>query len=221
MLVTEGLLPGGWLLGGNVALAVALMAVALRTPWRRLADNETQHCFLGGCVALAVLWSIHGGVAPGLAFHFSGVTALTLMIGWRLAFVASLPVMAALAYTGAIGWGTMGINALALFALPALVTSIIHGLVQRRLPLNFFVYIFVTAHFGAMLAVAAGIAALSTVYVVAGVYPAAMLAREFFPVVPMVLLSEGFLNGLVMAVLVATRPGCVTSFDDRLYLYRR
>ncbi len=221
MLVTADLMPTGWLVAANAALVVVLLGAARTAPWRALKDTETQHAFLGGCAALVVLWSLNAGLHPGLSFHFSGVTALTLMLGWRLAVLASVPIMAGLALSGAAGWGAIGLNALVLFILPAAVTSIIHRQVQRRLPLNFFIYVLVTAHFGAMLSVATAIAAICTVYLAAGVYGADILARDFLPFAPMMLLSEGFINGLVMAVLVATRPGCVASFDDRLYLYKR
>lgn len=221
MLVTQDLMPGGWLIAGNVGLAIVLLLVALRAPWHRLARNETQHSFLGGCVALVVLWSLSAGLHPGLSFHFCGVTALTLIIGWHLATLASLPIMVGLALTGSAGWDAIGINALVLFILPAALTSLIHRFVQRRLPLNFFVFVFITVHFGSIVAVATAVMAICGVYVVADVYSAGMIARDFLPFVPMMLLSEGFINGLVIAVLVATRPGCVESFDDRIYLYKR
>ncbi len=221
MLVTADLMPTGWLIAANAALVAVLIAAARPAPWRELKSAERQHAFLGGCAALVVLWSLNAGLHPGLSFHFSGVTALTLMLGWRLAALASVPIMAGLALIGAAGWGAIGLNALVLFILPALVTSLIHHQVQRRLPLNFFVYIFVTVHFGAIVSVATALAAICGVYMVAGVYGADVLARDFLPFAPMMLLSEGFLNGLVMAVLVATRPGIVASFDDRLYLYKR
>lgn len=221
MLVTQDLMPGGWLIAGNAALATVLLLVALRAPWGRLASNETQHSLLGGCVALVVLWSLSAGLHPGLSFHFSGVTALTLVVGWRLATLASLPVMVGLAMTGSGGWDAIGVNALVLFVLPATLTSLIHRFVQRRLPLNFFVYVFVTVHFGSMVVVATAVMAICSVYVITDVYSAGVIARDFLPFVPMMLLSEGFINGLVIAVLVATRPGCVTTFDDRLYLYKR
>ena len=221
MLVTADLMPVNWLIAANVALALVLLATARHAPWSRLADTQTQHCFLGGCVALVVLWSLHAGLHPGLSFHFVGVTALTLVIGFRLATLASLPVVTALALTGSAGWGAIGINALVLFILPAAVTSMVHRQVQRHLPLNFFIYVFVTVHFGAILAVASSLLAICGVYLAAGVYTTEVLTRDFLPFAPMMLLSEGFINGLIIAVLVATRPGCVTSFDDRLYLDKR
>ena len=61
---------------------------------------------------------------------------------------------------------------------------------------------------------------MSAVQVTAGVVAADYLWRDYLPFLPMLLLSEGFINGTVIAVLVATRPAWVWTFDDQAYLNR-
>jgi uncharacterized membrane protein len=173
---------------------------------------------LGGIVALAVLWWIRAGIVPGLGFHFFGVTTLTLMFGWQFACLAAVPVLLAGVFTGHGDLGALGLNALLLFVLPAVVTWGVHAMASRGLPWNFFVYVFVNCYFAAVLAMAAATLVMSGVLLATGVVAPDYLWRDYLPFLPMLLLSEGFINGAVIAVLVATRPAWVWTFDDRRYL---
>ena len=44
---------------------------------------------LACALVLAILWRIKAGILPGLELHILGVTAVTLILGWRLAIFAS------------------------------------------------------------------------------------------------------------------------------------
>ena len=218
MEVTTALLPAGWLIAGYVLLITVLAVAAVTAPWPRLRETEMQHALFGGIVALALLWWIRAGIVPGLGFHFFGVTTLTLMFGWQFACLAAVPVLCAGIFTGHGDFGALGLNALLLFVLPAGVTWAVHGLASRLLPWNFFVYVFLNCYFAAVLAMASATLLMSGVLVAAGVVAPDYLWREYLPFLPMLLLSEGFINGAAIAVLVATRPTWVWTFDDRRYL---
>lgn len=205
---------------GFVLLAIVLVAAARTAPWRRLREAELQHAWLGGTVALMLLWWIRAGLEPGLGFHFFGVTAFTLMFGWQLACLAAVPVLVAGLATGHGDAAALGVNALLLFVLPAAITWRTHRLANRLLPPNFFVYVFVNCYLAAVLAMAGATAAMSGMLVGAGSIALGSLARDYLPFVPMLLFSEGFINGAVIAVLVATRPRWVFTFDDARYLAR-
>lgn len=211
--------PPAWqALAGVLALGIFLLAAA-GAPWRRLADPHLQHAFLGGCVALMVLWSIRATVLPGLGFHFLGMTAFTLMFGWRLACIVTVPVVAAGVLTGAVAPASLGADALVLGMLPALLTATWHGAVHRWLPRHFFVFVFVSCYAAAALSMAAVIGGTGALSAVAGqALPGNW--RELWPFVPLLVLAEAFLNGFVMAGLVAMRPEWVWSFDDAEYLAR-
>jgi len=71
-----------------------------------------QHVFLGASVLLMFLWTIRGGLAPGLGVHLLGATVLTLMFGWRLALLAMALALAGTAVYGLVGWTTLGVNGL-------------------------------------------------------------------------------------------------------------
>lgn len=218
MEVTAKLLPFTWLFAGWGLLFGVLAAATVTAPWRRLQDSEMQHALFGGIVALAVLWWIRAGILPGLGFHFFGVTALTLMFGWQFACLAAVPVLLAGVFTGHGDLGGLGLNALLLFVLPAALTWAVHGLASRHLPHNFFVYVFINCYLAAVLAMAGATLGMSSVLLTTGIVEAGYLWRDYLPFLPMMLLSEGFINGAAIAVLVATRPGWVWTFDDRRYL---
>lgn len=220
MEVTVDLLPVAWLVAGWLLLACVLGAASLTAPWRRLREQEMQHALFGSVVALAALWWIRAGIVPGLGFHFFGVTAVTLMFGWQFACLAALPVLAAGVFTGQGDLGSLGLNAVLLFVLPAGLTWCAHTLASRCLPRNFFIYVFINCYFAAVLAMGGATLAMSAVLVGADVVAADYLWRDYLPFLPMLLLSEGFINGAAIAVLVATRPGWVWTFDDRHYLQR-
>jgi uncharacterized membrane protein len=218
MEVTTALLPAGWLVAGYGVLIGVLVAAAITAPWRRLREAEMQHALFGSIVALTALWWIRAGILPGLGFHFFGVTTLTLMFGWQFACLAAVPVLLAGIFTGQGDFGALGLNALLLFVLPAGVTWAVHALASRRLPWNFFIYVFVNCYLAAVLAMAAATLLMSGVLVITGVVAVDYLWRDYLPFLPMLLLSEGYINGAAIAVLVATRPGWVWTFDDRRYL---
>ncbi|MDJ0927388.1 MAG: energy-coupling factor ABC transporter permease [Gammaproteobacteria bacterium] len=220
MEVTAALLPSAWLIAGHLLLAVLLFAAARTAPWARLRETEMQHAWFGGIVALAVLWWIRAGIVPGLGFHFFGVTALTLMFGWQFACLSAVPVLLAGLFTGHGDLPALGVNALVLVALPVAVTWTVHALASRLLPWNFFIYLFVNCYFAAVLSMALATATMSWVQFAAGAVSSAYLWSDYLPFLPMMLLSEGFINGAVITVLVATRPSWVWTFDDARYLRR-
>ena len=89
---------------------------------------------------------------------------------------------------------------------------------QRRLPPNFFVFIYVNAYLGAAVGMAAVTGAMAAVLLLAGAVEPGALVRDYVAFLPLLALAEGFINGMTMTVLVATRPGLVWTFDDARYL---
>jgi electron transfer flavoprotein alpha subunit len=82
-----------------------------------------------------------------------GATMFTLMFGPRLAILGLSLVLAGVTLNNGLlgreGWEAYALNALALAVFPALLADAIRRVVDRCLPGNFFIYVFVTAFFGA------------------------------------------------------------------------
>ncbi len=217
MELTAATLAPGWLGLGAVLAGTVLVTAARTAPWSRLRSAEMQHAFAAGCVAVMLLWTIRTGleIAPG--YHFFGVTTLTLMFGWQLACLASVPVLIAACLLGHGDWAALGANALVLFVLPAAVTWALLRVVRRWLPRNFFVYIYLNAYLGAACAMAAGSLAMAAILAAAGTLGDGVPWRDYLLFLPLLSLAEGFINGIVLTVLVAIRPHWVWTFDEARY----
>jgi uncharacterized membrane protein len=212
----------GWMIATWAAALALLVRAVASAPWRSwLGESERQHVWLGSVVVALALWAMKAGLTPGLSFHFLLATALTLMHGWQLALVGLAIVLSVLALLQPDYWPAWGLYLLAEGAVPVLFITWLHGVVQRRLPHNYFVYFFVTVFAGSIVAFNLAGAARIGLLSLAGALPAADLAGEWVAFLPMMSFGEPFLNGMVIAVAVVYFPQWVSSFDDRLYLARR
>lgn len=214
----DGLLPIEWI-GAALLICLPLYYRAVRSaPWRRMLAPATFNTFLGACVVLLVIWTMRAGISPGMNFHYLGMTTLTLMFGWEMALIGASLVLLGITLNGGAGWQSYPINLLLMGAVPILFSHWLRGQLERRLPLNFFIYVLGNGFFGAGLAVALSALTTAGVLALSGTYPMERLGYEFFPFLPLLMVPEGFLNGMVTAVLVGFRPEWVHTFDDRRYI---
>ncbi|ROR29527.1 energy-coupling factor ABC transporter permease [Inmirania thermothiophila] len=206
----------GWPLGAaGWLLAVPLLLWAVtRTPWRRLAGGPGLHLLLGGAVALMVLWRVRAGLPAGPELHFLGLTAATLVLGPAPAVLAGALAALGLLLAGAAAAAPLGLNLLAGVALPVAVTQGLLRLARRRLRRQFFVYVMVNCFLAAGLAAATAVLAASALVALGG-GGAVRLLPDYLALLPLLMLPEGLLNGMVVALLAAFRPEWVASFDPR------
>ena len=115
-------------------------------------------------------------------------------------------------------WQSLGLNVLVVGCVPILVTQALLRLAQRRLPHNFFVYVYINGFLAAGLSTLAVslLGALLMLMVDGG--SSEWLSYQYYPYFPLIFFSEAFVNGMIMTALVALRPGWVSSFDDNLYI---
>jgi uncharacterized membrane protein len=223
MQIEASLLDAGWRIATTLAALTALAWAATTAPWRSwLERTDRQHVWLATLVLLALVWSMHAGITPGLSLQFLLVTSLALMHGARLALVGLAAVLASQCVLagGVAPWTAWGANYVCGAVVPVAFIASLHRLVERRLPHNYFVYFFVTVFAGSMLAFV--LAALARIALLAanGTLADRQLAGEFWVYLPLMAFGEAFMNGIVMAVAVVFRPDWVATFDDRLYLRR-
>lgn len=221
----DALFPSAWELCAFLLLVPVLLWCAISAPWRRLADSGQSNVWLGTIVLLALVWSLKAGVRPGLNMHLLGAAMFALMFGRELAILGLTLVLAAVTLNaelqGQSGWQAFALNALVLAVAPPLLADLIRRRVERSLPPNPFVYIFVTAFFGAgLVALASGFLATGLL-ALAGVYPLQFLLDEYFPYYLLLGFSEAWLNGAMVTLMVVYLPHWVGTFDDRRYLWKR
>ncbi|WP_290653023.1 energy-coupling factor ABC transporter permease [Aquisalimonas sp.] len=199
---------------------IAALVPALRAaPWPVLKANRLESLFIGGIACVAISWSMNAGIHPGLELHLLGATALTLIFGLSFAIVAASAALAAVSSIGVYDWQAFAMNGLLLAVLPALITHWIGLQAYKRLPHNFFVYIFVVAFLGAMLAVGVVILVSGVLLLALDAYPAAIVLYDYLAIMPLIMFPEGFLTGMIITILVVLRPQWVRTFDDRDYIH--
>ena len=221
----DALFPQAWALGAWFPLAIAWVWCLRTAAWRRLADSGQLNVWLGTVVLLVLAWSMKAGVKPGLNLHLLGATMFTLMFGRQLAVIGLSLVLAGVTLNGELlgreGWLAFGLNALVLAVFPVLMADAIRRGVLRWLPGNFFVYVFVTAFFGAAAAVMATGLLASALMWLAAVYSAPTLLDDYLPYYFLLGFAEAWLNGALITLMVVYAPHWVGSFDDRHYLLHK
>lgn len=218
MNLPDKLFAAEWCWFGFGLLALVLGFSFYRAPWKRLKDVEQLNVWLGACVALMVLWSIKTGVRPGLNFHLLGTTILTLMEGPYIATIGLAIVVAGISLNGGAGWENYALNVLLTGALPVWLSYGIYRFVDRKLPNNYFVYIFVNAFFGAWACMLLTGCAITAFMWLSGTYRADYLTHHYLPYFILIGWSEAMMSGMLMSMMVVYRPQWVSTFDDERYI---
>ena len=204
------------------ALYGVLMLVALRyADWRRLWRSGDLNLFVVGCLALVGLWSLRAGVSPGLALHYLGMTAFTLVFGWGLALLGSAAALVGMMVIWQGEWSSFAINALVVGGIPVLVTMGVHTLALRYLPPHFFIYIYVNAFLAAALAILASVLVAAGLLITSGAYDLPRMSYEYLAYLPLLVLPEAILNGMIVTAFVVLAPRWISTFDDDVYLKNR
>ncbi|MBD3620471.1 MAG: energy-coupling factor ABC transporter permease [Chromatiales bacterium] len=199
-----------------------LLLFALRhADWRRLWRPDQLNLYLVACLALIGLWSLRAGVSPGLALHYLGVTAFTLLFGWGLAIVGTSAALVGMLLLWGGDWGAFAINALVVGATPVLVTLGVHHLARRYLPAHFFIYLYINVFLAAALAILVSVLLVAALLTLSGAYSLPRMGYEYLAYLPLLVLPEAILNGMLMTAFVVLKPDVVATFDDDFYLKNR
>ncbi|MBB3331041.1 putative membrane protein [Halomonas campaniensis] len=210
-----------WLLvfTGLVSLLTVGLALA-RRPWRPLLeDHALQHRWLAATVAVLLMWQLRAQAVEWLTLHLMFTALLTLVFKAPLALLSILLVNLAMVATGRADWSLLGVNLLVTGVVPALVMVLVWRLVDRRLPDNLMVFLFVCGFFGAALStLAAGGAAVGLMMLGASDAHALYQVMEYARFLPLLMPSEAFITGMLMAILLVYHPSWVATFNDHRYI---
>ncbi|MCK7542616.1 energy-coupling factor ABC transporter permease [Marinobacter bryozoorum] len=216
--LTDNLFPV-WLLIVTAVLFVGILVRAIRqTDWQWLrSEQRLHHCLFGAAVVLGFLWQLRAGLSPGLSIHIFGMTAVTLMLGWRLAVFSGLLALVIVVITGREPATLFAVNGLITVMVPALVTHAIMCWERRRNFRNFFAYIFFCGFFGAGASVLAAGMTMVILLWLTGVYDWYHLQHDYVRYLPLFVLPEGFVNGAVVTGLMVFHPELLSTLDERRY----
>ena len=219
MSIEAGLLPVWFLVVCGFLALVCVATALLCANWAVFRQNQSvQHFFFAVCVGLGVLWSIRAGISAGLGVHFLGMVAATLLMGWPLALLAGLLGLLGITVGGLEAPEALGVNVLFCVALPTASAHLINVAVQKYLPPNPFVYIFLGGFFNGAVSIVLVACATALMLGLLEVYPWQKVYHDYFRYLPLMLFPEAFLNGMVIAGLVGTVPHWLSTFDvDRYF----
>ncbi|AYO14558.1 hypothetical protein D0812_09140 [Vibrio owensii] len=188
--------------------------------WPKMAQEKPfQHLVCATLFLLCILWSAQAAVKDGLQIHFLALTTLTMMYGWRIAFLLSIPAMVVNHLLHGIPLSMLP-SAWVLSALvPILISYLIFLLSYRYLPRNIFVFIFVAGFFNGALTGSLHLLINSFYHLSVGHYDWQTIQHNYFVFVPLLAFPEGLLNGMSLAVLTVFKPEWLRVFSDRDYIY--
>ncbi|MCG7598715.1 energy-coupling factor ABC transporter permease [Halomonas sp. McH1-25] len=210
-----------WLLICCAVLSLAVLGrAAWLFPWQRLEkDRPLQHRLLGATLFVALLWQLRAQAVDWLTLHLLLTVLLTLVFTAPLALLANALVNVAMIMLGKVAWPLLGVNVLVTGVVPALVTVGLWRLVDRRLPDNLFVYLFVCGFFGAALAtLMSGLCTVGLVLVGATSPEVLRLVHDHALFLPLLMPSEAFITGMLLSLLLVYHPHWVMTFDSHRYI---
>lgn len=185
--------------------------------WALKQQPYLQHIFYCVCFGLTVLWCIRGGISSGLSVHFMGLTAATLLMGWALAIIAGGIALFIVSIAGLETYGNFAVNFMVSVCLPVLTSYFILKLVQRRLPKNPFIYIFLAGFFNGAFSILCVAITTSILLGVLDVYSWEDVYQNYLMYLPLMLFPEAFVNGMVIATIIGTKPELLSSFNVDAY----
>jgi uncharacterized membrane protein len=220
MTISELILPTWILLAcAAVSLSVLWLSVVHHSWQVLLSDRALQHRWLAASVAIVLMWQLRAQSVDWLSLHLMLTALLTLIFKAPLALMTNLIANLSLLLLGKVGWPLLGVNVLVNGVIPVVITVTIWRIVDRYLPDNLFVFIFVCGFFGAALAaLGAGFAGLGLVMLTAGDPEAVYLAREYALFLPLLMPPEAFITGMLLSILMVYHPHWVATFDSHRYI---
>ncbi|USD66230.1 energy-coupling factor ABC transporter permease [Vibrio sp. SCSIO 43136] len=210
-----------WIAGIIVLLTVFKCKQDIKQHFIPKLKNDSSFQKVTGIVIAGIflLWQANAGIYQGLEVHFLGLTVLSLMYGWRIAFILVLTIQSvSYAYHGFSD--PFFLSDVVLSGLiPILITYTVFLLTYRYLPKNVFVFIFVAGFFNAGLTGSLHILFRGGFYLISDQFGWEIIADNYFTLIPLLIFPEGLLNGMSLALLCVYRPEWLRVFRDRDYLY--
>lgn len=199
--------------------ALVLLPTARFAQWQAMVSIPLrQHLLLASLVFLVVLWLISVRVFDGLWLHFMGITTVTLLVGWR--FTVLLGAVASCGYALLIDQPIIAAAPawLVTVLIPASLSRLLVYWLRRRPQSNLFIYL-LGAGFGGGALSALGLAAGGLLLLeLSGDHSRVMAALENWPLMTLIMFPEGFINGMVLSVIVVLNPEAVKTFDSDKYM---
>jgi len=201
-----------------LVIIIALLSFDKKTYKALYTTSARQTGVLACALVFAVLWRIKAGILTGLDLHILGVTAATLILGWRLAILSSVLASVLLTAVGQIELNLLPMQILIGAFIPILLSYLGFLISYQYLPRHFFVYIFVCAFITAGFIACIKISLGALFYLTIGQYNWQELADNYVYLSAIIWFPEAMLNGMAITIMITYRPHWVKTFYDKDYL---
>ncbi|PYG03278.1 MULTISPECIES: energy-coupling factor ABC transporter permease [unclassified Thioalkalivibrio] len=198
-----------------------LVLMLRRMPWEAFFFPGRAQLFAGAFIALLVIWTLRAQTVDGLALHLMGMTAVTLVFGWQLAILLAFLVVGVLGLFGVLPMSTVPLTVLLAGILPVAVTWGLLRLTETRLPPHMFIYLYGVAFLGGALSAVVAVLGTAAVYGLFTELAWHEVYRDYVRYLPLLILPESVVNGIVVTALVVLRPGWLATWSDERYLHGR
>lgn len=201
-----------------ILCAICALAV-LTADWRALLGTPARlHLLLGGSLFLVVLWLMSVRAIDHLWIHLLGITALTLIMGWRFTILAGT--LASLVYTLLIEQPVVAMAPAWLLsvAIPASVSRWLVLALRRVKQQNLFIYMLGAGFGGGVASVLAVAVSALLLFKLIGQQAWVTEGLSNWPLISLMLFPEGFINGMIVTTLTVFYPGLMKTFDEDFYL---
>lgn len=198
-------------------LALTLYA-GLSIRWQSVRQHRiVLHIFFASTLTLTLLSLLRTGVLPNLGIHLMGLTAATLMMGWRFSLLANALSLILLSLLQIETPLALGLNGLLQGAIPIFISYGFCRLLQRLLPHNPFIFTLGAAFFGGCLALAGVILTTALTLSLLDIYPWTLTWHKYTKFLPVIIYPEGFINGVFISAMVAFYPSLLSCFNPKSY----
>lgn len=200
------------------ALGLFLLSFHRKEYQQLLQVPARQTGVLSCSVVLTLLWQIKAGILPELNIHILGITAVTLILGWRLGALSATLACLVHSYFSAFTLVEFGNFWLFTALIPVYLAmdSLPFAIIIYRG--TFFVYIFVCAFIFAGTVGCLKILTSAFYYYAIDAYTWYQLADNYLHFAVIMWFPEAMLNGMAITLLITYRPHWVKTFFDREYL---
>lgn len=208
-----------WLVLGWLLTAWILHRALKTAPWHKVAqDTAAQHVLLGFSVVLFFVWYFGAELESGLNFHFLLMGLATVMFGWQFALVSSFLAVLGLVITSKMGLWVSALNWLVLSLLPVWTVHLMVAWAYRVLDRSFFVFVFFNGFLASAVACLLAMLGMTWLLWLGNVVSTAELEASFVRFIPLLVVPEGFVNGIALAALVLLKPEWLSCYSDEAYL---
>lgn len=186
---------------------------------KMLSDKPFQHFTFLVVIGLFFLWSAKAGIKSGLDIHFLALTCITLIYGWRVAFLLTLPVSIALIITGQLELNNLIPFLFVSSLLPILLSQAVFFVSYQVLPRNIFIYIFIAGFLNGGLTGSCHLLINAFYQLWIGQHEWIEIKNNYLIFIPLLIFPEGLLNGMATAILSVYKPEWLRTFSDKDYIY--